>query len=175
MSDIIQERWYAHPNDLIGGWSILNRDHPPSRLHQEQDPDARKLGCFLTEEVARHIVACHNRNLPVLRKPSLPDRLKPLSYRFPDDLAALPADDPLVKTLAARINTTFHLVSTPTIGGVIAALRELRPDGVYDPTDETLLDAAACRIGCPGPGAARLSIVRHVVNALNAEREEAAR
>lgn len=61
--DLLGERWYAHPNDLIGGWAILNRDHPPSHLNRNVDPDARQIGDVLGEQVARHIVDLHNQHL----------------------------------------------------------------------------------------------------------------
>lgn len=63
MPDLLTEPWYAHPNDLIGGWFVLNRDHPPSRLHRDRDPDGREIGTFLGEDIARHIAALHNASL----------------------------------------------------------------------------------------------------------------
>lgn len=92
---------------------------------------------------------------------------------LPEDLAALAPDDPLVERLSLRIGPGW--IFKQTIGGVVAALRELRPDGVYDPDDETLLDTAARRVGYSGPGTTRLSIVRHVIDALNAETAEVTR
>lgn len=94
---------------------------------------------------------------------------------FPDSLAALPIDDPLVKALSDRINARSWLIMPRTIGGVVAALREVRPDGNPDPNDEQLLDTVAVRIGYSGHGRARLSIVRLVIEALNAETAEATR
>lgn len=65
MPQLLSERWYAHPNDLIGGWAVLNRDYPPSQVNHAKDPDAREVGDFLSEEVARHIVDLHNATLDV--------------------------------------------------------------------------------------------------------------
>lgn len=54
------ETWYAHPNDLIGGWSVMNRDHPPSGLNRHVDPDGREVATFMSEADARRIVELHN-------------------------------------------------------------------------------------------------------------------
>lgn len=56
----MRETWYAHPNDLIGGWAVLNRDHPPSGLNRHVDPDAREVATFMSEADARRIVELHN-------------------------------------------------------------------------------------------------------------------
>lgn len=47
--------WYAKPNDLIGGWCIGVDERPPSK------EGVWLLGDFITEDVARHIVALHNQ------------------------------------------------------------------------------------------------------------------
>jgi hypothetical protein len=60
MSDVLNERWYAHPDDLVGGWCVMNRDFPPSRLNRHTDPDGREVGNFLSEAIARHVVELHN-------------------------------------------------------------------------------------------------------------------
>lgn len=65
--NVLAERWYAHPDDLVGGWCVMNRDHPPSQLDRDVDPDAREVGDFLGEDVARHVVALHNATLEVPR------------------------------------------------------------------------------------------------------------
>jgi len=54
------ETWYAHPNDLIGGWSVLNRDHPPSGLNRVDDRDGREVATFMSEADARRIADLHN-------------------------------------------------------------------------------------------------------------------
>lgn len=54
------EVWFAHPNDLFGGWSVMNRDHPPSRLDRRTDPDGREVATFVDETDARRIVELHN-------------------------------------------------------------------------------------------------------------------
>jgi hypothetical protein len=54
------ERWYAHPNDLIGGWSILTHDGPPSELDGR---NGREVATFVSEADARRIVALHNADL----------------------------------------------------------------------------------------------------------------
>ncbi|GAA0493685.1 hypothetical protein Ade02nite_21290 [Paractinoplanes deccanensis] len=48
--------WYARPNDLIGGWSVMPVDQPPSSGYPE-------VGCFLSRPVAEHIAALHNAGL----------------------------------------------------------------------------------------------------------------
>lgn len=54
------ETWYVHQNDLIGGWSVLNRDHPPSGLNRRVDPDGREVATFMSEADARRIADLHN-------------------------------------------------------------------------------------------------------------------
>lgn len=66
-SDVLTDRWYAHPDDLIGGWCAMNRDHPPSQLNRERDPDGREIANFLGEGVARHVVELHNASLEATR------------------------------------------------------------------------------------------------------------
>lgn len=59
--DLLKQRWYVHPDDLIGGWAVMNVDKPPSqadyRLYEVSVAD------FLTEEAARHMVELHNATL----------------------------------------------------------------------------------------------------------------
>jgi hypothetical protein len=50
-------RWYAQPNDLIGGWSVMPVDQPPSAARL---PD---LASFASEHIARHIATLHNQQL----------------------------------------------------------------------------------------------------------------
>lgn len=59
-TEMTDETWYAHPNDLIGGWSVLNRNHPPSRLNRATDPDGREVATFMSEADARRIAELHN-------------------------------------------------------------------------------------------------------------------
>lgn len=61
--NVLAERWYAQPDDEIGGWCVMNRDHPPSQLNRNADPDARQVGNFLSEDIARHVVELHNASL----------------------------------------------------------------------------------------------------------------
>lgn len=49
-------RWYAQPDDLIGGACIMPIDLPPSSGHPS-------VGDFLSDEIARHIVELHNAAL----------------------------------------------------------------------------------------------------------------
>lgn len=54
------DRWYAHPNDLIGGWSVLTHDGPPSELNGS---NGYEVGTFMKEEDAKEIAASHNINV----------------------------------------------------------------------------------------------------------------
>jgi hypothetical protein len=53
MIDVLNVIWYAWPNDLIGGWSIMSEDKPPST-------GAWEIASFVREEECRHIVRLHN-------------------------------------------------------------------------------------------------------------------
>lgn len=45
--------WYVKANDLVGGWSIMLEDKPPSESQLE-------IATCLTKEIAEHIVWLHN-------------------------------------------------------------------------------------------------------------------
>jgi hypothetical protein len=57
----VTERWYAHPNDIIGGWSVLTVDRPPSTLSHAGD--GWEVATFVSEADARRIVDLHNADL----------------------------------------------------------------------------------------------------------------
>jgi len=57
------ETWYAQPNDLIGGWAVMNRDHSPGQLDRAADPDAREVCTFMSEADARRIAELHNADV----------------------------------------------------------------------------------------------------------------
>lgn len=62
----LTQRWYAHPNDLIGGWSVSNVDKRASALNPKAGE--YEVADFISEKAARHIVALHNAWLD--RQPS---------------------------------------------------------------------------------------------------------
>jgi len=45
--------WYAQPNDLIGGYSVMTVDLPPSSGWPE-------VATFMSKRAARHIALIHN-------------------------------------------------------------------------------------------------------------------
>lgn len=53
----IYYHWYAYPNDLIGGWCVMNIDKMPSSAdgHFEY-----AVADFISEELATHIATLHN-------------------------------------------------------------------------------------------------------------------
>lgn len=51
--DYLRMRWYAMPDDLIGGWCIMLTEEPPSK-------GGCGVGDFISEEAARHVVERHN-------------------------------------------------------------------------------------------------------------------
>lgn len=63
MRDLLFSKWYAHPNDLIGGWSIMSVDSPPSQTKYNE------VACFTDELLARHMVRLHNEYLRVNGQP----------------------------------------------------------------------------------------------------------
>lgn len=58
MADTLRVRWYAHENDLIGGWAVMNVDKPPSEC--DADAGERDVADFTNERTARHIADLHN-------------------------------------------------------------------------------------------------------------------
>jgi hypothetical protein len=47
-------RWYAKPNDLIGGWCVMPLDESPSGGMPE-------VADFIMQEAAEHIAFLHNQ------------------------------------------------------------------------------------------------------------------
>lgn len=50
-------KWFAWPDDTIGGWAVMPVNVPPST-------GAPAVGSFLAEDLARHISDLHNAALP---------------------------------------------------------------------------------------------------------------
>lgn len=63
MTSNLHVRWYVHPNDLVGGWSVNNVDKPVSQCDHTQGE--MEVADFTTEEDAHHIVMLHNAWLGV--------------------------------------------------------------------------------------------------------------
>jgi len=59
--ELVKNRWYVQPDDLIGGWCITNIPIPPSQHTKENG--AYSIGDFISYEIAAHIVQIHNENL----------------------------------------------------------------------------------------------------------------
>ncbi|MEV1321978.1 hypothetical protein AB0J14_38520 [Micromonospora arborensis] len=51
---IFAARWYAQPNDLIGGWCVMVTDQPPSA-------GGTMVADFTTRAIAEHMAELHNR------------------------------------------------------------------------------------------------------------------
>lgn len=58
--------WYAKPNDLIGGWCVMDVDLTPGQADQMEFAKGAKefilheIGDFLTKEMAQHVADLHN-------------------------------------------------------------------------------------------------------------------
>ena len=57
-AEVLTQKWYVKPDDLIGGWCVMNCDKPPSQA------DFRKgeyeIGCFMTKRIAQEMVMGHH-------------------------------------------------------------------------------------------------------------------
>jgi hypothetical protein len=53
---VLTLKWFAVANDTIGGWSVMIDERPPSMGGLE-------LGCFISEDIACHLVDLHNESL----------------------------------------------------------------------------------------------------------------
>lgn len=60
-----EHRWFARPNDLIGGWCVMPVDEPPSQGVPE-------VADFTTRELAEHIAQLHNDWLDVIKRKENP-------------------------------------------------------------------------------------------------------
>lgn len=54
----INKLWFAIPDDLIGGWAIMNCNKPPGQASFAAGEEQVAWG--LCEEDAKHIVQIHN-------------------------------------------------------------------------------------------------------------------
>lgn len=59
---ILSSRWYAVPNDLIGGWCVMTADVRPSEVDLRRG-EIFEVGCFLTQRVAEAIAHAHNSGI----------------------------------------------------------------------------------------------------------------
>ncbi|MFI6238358.1 hypothetical protein ACIBEF_00600 [Micromonospora sp. NPDC050795] len=62
---IFAARWYAQPNDLIGGWCVMVTNQPPSA-------GGTMVADFTTRAIAEHMAELHNRTFEGSDIDSLP-------------------------------------------------------------------------------------------------------
>lgn len=60
--DLNKVMWYAKPDDLVGGWCIMNVDKTPAFCNFFEANEIQ-IGCFLSEDIAKRIVRLHNGEL----------------------------------------------------------------------------------------------------------------
>lgn len=58
MDDFLNVRWYAKPDDLIGGWCVMPVDQTPGEAG-----NVPQMADFCTEAAAQHIADLHNATL----------------------------------------------------------------------------------------------------------------
>lgn len=57
----LDKTWFAHPNDLIGGWSVMNCDRRLGEINWDDNPNQdHEVASFTEEQDARHIARLHN-------------------------------------------------------------------------------------------------------------------
>ncbi len=59
--NVARQRWYAVENNSIGGWSIANVNKKVADINVAEGD--REIGCFISQELAEHIVLLHNKYL----------------------------------------------------------------------------------------------------------------
>lgn len=52
-------KWYAKPNDLIGGWCVMPIDKTPGSAPKA----VYEVATFCSKETAEHIASLHNQSL----------------------------------------------------------------------------------------------------------------
>lgn len=57
----MSQLWYARPDDVVGGWAVMNADVPPSEISRADD--IWQVGHWLSEEAAEHVAWLHNAYL----------------------------------------------------------------------------------------------------------------
>lgn len=55
MGSVLDQPWFAKPNDEIGGWCVMPTDKTPL------EGGGLEVANFTTEEAARHIADLHNK------------------------------------------------------------------------------------------------------------------
>lgn len=58
-ADYFQDRWFAQPDDIVGGWCLMNVDKRPSQARHRAGE--WQIADFLSENAARHVAELHNR------------------------------------------------------------------------------------------------------------------
>ncbi len=56
MTDALEVRWYAMPDDVIGGWCVMPDEKPPSL-------GGFQVAEFVSRGIAEHIAELHNAYL----------------------------------------------------------------------------------------------------------------
>jgi hypothetical protein len=56
LTEILNAKWYAKPNDVIGGWCVMDIDDTPSHGRFE-------IADFTSQEIAEHIAKLHNESI----------------------------------------------------------------------------------------------------------------
>lgn len=121
--DVLTIRWYAQPDDLIGGWCVTADPRPPSA-------GAAEIASFTGRNVAEHVAHLHNMWLlgdpppgPVqqlrnvaehdvgLNAPYLADLIIAAAEQLEEEMAGPPA--PLAELIAVRrddVDRILHLL-----------------------------------------------------------------
>jgi hypothetical protein len=69
--------WFVHPDDLVGGWAVMNVDKPPSQCNPRAGEG--QICDFTSEADARLIVELRNRHAAIAAflRPIFQDAVRP--------------------------------------------------------------------------------------------------
>lgn len=54
---VLNTRWYPKPNDVIGGWCVMDVDESPGKANRPEVAD------FIDYPIAKHVADLHNNYL----------------------------------------------------------------------------------------------------------------
>lgn len=86
--ELWNQRWYAVPDDEVGGWAVANVNKPTGQIDPMSTRERVLLGFITWEEHAKWLVELHNRSLarrvtddaPRVRRPTVHQRYGGLSH-----------------------------------------------------------------------------------------------
>jgi hypothetical protein len=142
-AELLAATWYAQPNDLIGGWCVMDVAQTPGAASRPEVAD------FTSQTLAAHIADLHNQHLAREDWHHAPDGSPYQRLRaYADGDATAPTREDVMELLrsfnAASAMNRVHLKVISRLKRRREAARDLAASGQPVPA-QALLDALAVR------------------------------